>query len=72
MIVLGLESSCDETAAAVVSDQRQVLAESIHSQVAVHEPYGGIVPEIAARARLARERGQRLVEHTVADVDERT
>ena len=52
MIVLGLESSCDETAAAVVNDQRQVLAECIHSQVAAHEPYGGIVPEIAARAHL--------------------
>jgi len=52
MIVLGLESSCDETAAAIVNDQRQVLAESIHSQIEAHEPYGGIVPEIAARAHL--------------------
>ncbi|MCE2510896.1 MAG: tRNA (adenosine(37)-N6)-threonylcarbamoyltransferase complex transferase subunit TsaD [Alphaproteobacteria bacterium] len=52
MIVLGIESSCDETAAAVVNDQRQILAECLHSQVAAHEPYGGIVPEIAARAHL--------------------
>ncbi|MGB1547130.1 MAG: tRNA (adenosine(37)-N6)-threonylcarbamoyltransferase complex transferase subunit TsaD [Alphaproteobacteria bacterium] len=52
MIVLGLESSCDETAAAIVNDQRQILAERLHSQVAAHEPYGGIVPEIAARAHL--------------------
>lgn len=54
MIVLGLESSCDETAAAIVNDQRQILAERVYSQIAAHEPYGGIVPEIAARAHLDR------------------
>ena len=52
MIVLGLESSCDETAAAIVNDKCQILAESIHSQIEDHRPYGGIVPEIAARAHL--------------------
>jgi len=52
MIVLGLESSCDETAAALVNDEGRILAERIHSQIAAHEPYGGIVPEIAARAHL--------------------
>jgi N6-L-threonylcarbamoyladenine synthase len=52
MIVLGIETSCDETAAAVVTDRRQVLADLVLSQVAEHRPYGGIVPEIAARAHL--------------------
>jgi N6-L-threonylcarbamoyladenine synthase len=49
MRVLGLESSCDETAAAVVEDGRRVLADVISSQVAVHEKYGGVVPELASR-----------------------
>ena len=49
MIVLGIESSCDETAAAVVRDGREVLSSAIHSQIASHRPYGGVVPEIASR-----------------------
>ena len=49
MIVLGIESSCDETAAAVVRDGRHVLSSAIHSQIASHRPYGGVVPEIASR-----------------------
>lgn len=52
MIVLGIESSCDETAAAVVCDDGRVLAEAVLSQLDEHRPYGGIVPEIAARAHL--------------------
>jgi len=52
MIVLGIESSCDETAAALVNDGREILAESLLSQVDLHRPYGGVVPEIAARAHL--------------------
>jgi N6-L-threonylcarbamoyladenine synthase len=52
MIVLGIETSCDETAAAIVDDHREILASRIQSQVAAHAPYGGIVPEIAARAHL--------------------
>ena len=52
MIVLGIESSCDETAAAVVNDGREILAESLLSQTEAHRPYGGVVPEIAARAHL--------------------
>ena len=52
MIVLGIESSCDETAAAVVDDQRRVLAEALFSQFDEHKPYGGVVPEVAARAHL--------------------
>jgi N6-L-threonylcarbamoyladenine synthase len=51
LIILGIESSCDETAVAVVErgDKNIVLAEMIKSQIALHSPYGGIVPEIAAR-----------------------
>ncbi len=52
MLVLGIETSCDETAAAVVSDRREILADLVRSQIAAHAPYGGIVPEIAARAHL--------------------
>ncbi|HEY3848289.1 MAG TPA: tRNA (adenosine(37)-N6)-threonylcarbamoyltransferase complex transferase subunit TsaD, partial [Acetobacteraceae bacterium] len=51
--VLGIESSCDETAAAVLDGDGRVLAESVASQEASHAPYGGVVPEIAARAHLA-------------------
>lgn len=49
MIVLGIESSCDETAAAVVEDGRRILSDVISSQIAFHTPYGGVVPEIASR-----------------------
>ena len=52
MIVLGIESSCDETAAAVVRDGHQVLSSVIASQVAVHHPYGGVVPELASRKHI--------------------
>ena len=51
--VLGIESSCDETAAAVLDEAGQVLAEAVLSQEGEHAPYGGVVPEIAARAHLA-------------------
>src|SRR5690606_26548801 len=49
-LVLGIESSCDETAAALVDGERRVLAQRIASQEERHAPYGGVVPEIAARA----------------------
>ncbi|HEX9460962.1 MAG TPA: tRNA (adenosine(37)-N6)-threonylcarbamoyltransferase complex transferase subunit TsaD [Alphaproteobacteria bacterium] len=52
MLVLGLETSCDETAAAVVDDSRRVRADLVLSQTTLHVPYGGVVPEIAARAHL--------------------
>ncbi len=64
MIVLGIETSCDETAAAVVRDDRTVLAERLLSQLAEHRSYGGIVPEIAARAHL--EHLDRLIAETMA------
>ncbi len=52
MFVLAIESSCDETAAAVVKDGRTVLSDVVASQVAVHAEYGGVVPEIASRRHL--------------------
>ncbi len=52
MIVLGLESSCDETAAAIVMHDRRVLAHRLAGQEAAHAPFGGVVPEIAARAHV--------------------
>jgi N6-L-threonylcarbamoyladenine synthase len=52
MIVLGIETSCDETAAAVVTGERAILSDLVLSQLAEHRPYGGIVPEIAAHSHL--------------------
>jgi N6-L-threonylcarbamoyladenine synthase len=53
-LILGLESSCDETAAALVTGDRRVLAHRVAGQEAEHRPYGGVVPEIAARAHVDR------------------
>ena len=53
MLMLGIETSCDETAAAVVADDRTIRADLVLSQLAEHAPYGGVVPEVAARAHLA-------------------
>jgi N6-L-threonylcarbamoyladenine synthase len=52
MNVLGLETSCDETAVAVVRDGRTILSNAVYSQIARHAVYGGVVPEVAARAHL--------------------
>jgi N6-L-threonylcarbamoyladenine synthase len=54
MIVLGLESSCDETGAALYDSSRGLLAQALHSQVAMHEAYGGVVPELASRDHVRR------------------
>ena len=53
-LVLGIESSCDETAAALVDGNRRILAQAVASQEAEHAPFGGVVPEIAARAHAER------------------
>src|ERR1700689_1129881 len=50
--ILGIESSCDETAAAVVADGREILSNVVASQVDVHRKYGGVVPELASREHL--------------------
>ena len=65
MIVLGLETSCDETAAALVDAERRILGETILSQLDEHRPYGGVVPEIAARSHL--EHLDRLIERTMSE-----
>ncbi|MCZ7592530.1 MAG: tRNA (adenosine(37)-N6)-threonylcarbamoyltransferase complex transferase subunit TsaD [Kiritimatiellae bacterium] len=52
MIVLGIETSCDETAVALAHEDRTILANAVYSQVARHNPFGGVVPEIAARAHV--------------------
>lgn len=49
MNILGIDTSCDDTSAAVVADGRTVLSNIIHSQVTLHHPYGGVVPELASR-----------------------
>jgi N6-L-threonylcarbamoyladenine synthase len=52
MMVLGIETSCDETAAAVVAGDRRILSDLVLSQLEDHRPFGGVVPELAARAHL--------------------
>ncbi|MGN6619830.1 MAG: tRNA (adenosine(37)-N6)-threonylcarbamoyltransferase complex transferase subunit TsaD [Sphingomonas sp.] len=64
-LILGLESSCDETAAALVRDDRTILAHRLAGQEAAHRPYGGVVPEIAARAHV--EMLAPLVEQALAE-----
>lgn len=54
MIVLGFESSCDETGVALVSASRGLLADALHSQIAMHQDYGGVVPELASRDHIRR------------------
>ncbi|MFN6964191.1 MAG: tRNA (adenosine(37)-N6)-threonylcarbamoyltransferase complex transferase subunit TsaD [Pyrinomonadaceae bacterium] len=54
MLVLGIESSCDETAAAVVRDGREILSSVISSQIELHRPFGGVVPELASREHLEK------------------
>jgi len=52
MIVLGVERNCDETAAAVVIDGKQILSSDVSAQIEVHHPYGGVVPELASRKHM--------------------
>lgn len=53
MRILGIESSCDETGAAVVADGRVILSDVVASQASIHERYGGVVPEVASRQQLS-------------------
>jgi N6-L-threonylcarbamoyladenine synthase len=52
MLVLGIESSCDETAAAIVRDGREMISSVISSQIETHKRFGGVVPELASREHL--------------------
>src|SRR5215467_13866311 len=54
MLILGIETSCDETGAAIYDDTRGLLAHALHSQVDLHDPYGGVVPELASRDHVRR------------------
>ena len=57
MNILGIESSCDETACAVVRDGREVLSNVVYTQIPLHRPYGGVVPEVASRAHIEKIHG---------------
>jgi N6-L-threonylcarbamoyladenine synthase len=65
VLILGLESSCDETAAAVVRDGREILSSVISSQIELHRPYGGVVPELASREHL--EKIGPIVDQAISD-----
>ena len=54
MNILGIETSCDETAAAVVKDGHEVLTNVVYTQIPLHQPYGGVVPEVASRAHVEK------------------
>ena len=49
MLVLGIETSCDETGLAIYDSEKGLLADELHSQIAIHQDYGGVVPELASR-----------------------
>jgi N6-L-threonylcarbamoyladenine synthase len=74
VLILGIESSCDETAAAVVRDGNEILSSVISSQIELHKPFGGVVPEIASRDHLAKidaivEESLHCAGVTLADID---
>ena len=52
--ILGIESSCDETGVALVNTEKGLLAHALHSQIAMHQAYGGVVPELASRDHIRR------------------
>ncbi len=54
MKILGIETSCDETAAAIVEDGHKVISNVVYTQIPLHQPYGGVVPEIASRAHVEK------------------
>ena len=64
-LILGLESSCDDSAAALVTSDRRILAQAVVGQDAAHRPFGGVVPEIAARAHVERLPG--LIRQVMAE-----
>ncbi len=54
MIVLGVETSCDETAVAIVKDGKEILSDVVYTQINIHEKYGGVVPEVASRKHVQK------------------
>ena len=74
IVCLGIESSCDETSAAIVDSNRNILAHIIYSQIPEHQKYGGVVPELAARAHILAidEVINQTLQHahlTISDID---
>ena len=72
--ILGIESSCDETACAIVKNGREVLSSVISSQIAIHRLYGGVVPEVASRNHTLAlggviEQALEKANLTLADID---
>ena len=65
VLILAIESSCDETAAAVVKNGREVLSNVISSQIALHTLYGGVVPEIASRKHI--EKINQVIEEALSE-----
>jgi N6-L-threonylcarbamoyladenine synthase len=65
VLILGIETSCDETAAAVVKDGRELLSSIISSQIELHRPFGGVVPELASREHL--EKIDEVVQKAIVD-----
>ena len=54
MIVLGVETSCDETAVAIVKDGKEVIANVVYSQIDIFEKFGGVIPEVASRKHIQK------------------
>lgn len=74
MLILGIETSCDETSAAVVDDKLKVLSNVVLSQDEIHSPYGGVVPELASRQHILTisyvvEESLRRAERSIQDID---
>lgn len=67
MIILGIESSCDETAVSIVDDKKQILSNIVSSQIKDHARFGGVVPEIAARAHMSQI--EYIVQRALDDAD---
>lgn len=67
MKILGIETSCDETAASIVTDERKILSHMLYSQVKEHIKYGGVVPEIASRSHLLNI--QKIVSNTLEEAN---
>ena len=54
MIVLGVETSCDETAVAIVKDGKEVISSVVYSQIDIFEKFGGVIPEVASRKHIQK------------------
>ena len=74
IIVLGIESSCDETAVAIVKNRKEILSSVVATQIDVHKEFGGVIPEVASRIHVENismviEEALKQADLSVADVD---